>query len=162
MVIEFFFILAASILLSYFFAVVCFESIREKRNFEEQNNLGLKWKEYLEREWAKLLSLFDRLILISRKNYEDAKQSRINLENRFVANGVLKSFTPISQRSANSYDVELLKKIPGIGNSLANKLLEKFHTIEVIQNAKIDSILEINGIGKTLAEKLIKPFHNDN
>ena len=152
--IEFFFILTASVLLSYFFVTVYIENVKEKRNFEEQNNQGLYGKEYLKREWAKILNIFDRLIVISRKNYEDTKQSRINFENLVVADVVLKPFSPNSPHPSESLEVESLKKIPGIGSALANKLLNKFHSIELIQNAKIDNILEVKGISIKLAEKI--------
>ncbi len=52
----------------------------------------------------------------------------------------------------------LVQTIPGIGSSLANRLLDYYKTIEKIVLADIDSLLKVEGVGKDKAKKIFKFF----
>lgn len=51
--------------------------------------------------------------------------------------------------------------IPGVGKKLALDLAKHFKTLESLEKARIEDLLEIQGVGKELAENIYNFFHNE-
>lgn len=48
-----------------------------------------------------------------------------------------------------------LDNIPGVGEVLKKRLLEKFETVEALRNANVDELCQVTGVGHSLAEKIL-------
>nr|WP_245612715.1 NAD-dependent DNA ligase LigA [Kosmotoga pacifica] len=51
--------------------------------------------------------------------------------------------------------------IPGVGKKLAYDLARHFVTLEALEKAGVNELLEVQGVGKELAENIYAFFHND-
>lgn len=52
----------------------------------------------------------------------------------------------------------LLEKIPGVGPATAQKLMEKFGTLEKVKKARKEQLMEIPGLSETVAEHILAFF----
>lgn len=51
--------------------------------------------------------------------------------------------------------------IDQVGEETAYLIADKFHTLDAIQNASLEELMEINGVGDIVAESIYKWFRND-
>ncbi len=70
-----------------------------------------------------------------------------------IANGGVQrhGYQPKGIRSRQRY---ILQGLPGVGRERADRLLDRFGSVEAVVSAGIDDLQTVDGIGKTIAEKI--------
>ena len=93
-------------------------------------------------------------ILYSRSNDESAdilvvigRQNQKNLDTVSLRNG----YRPKKLKTKQLY---ILQGLPGVGPTLARRLIENFSSVSKIMKASIDELADIEGIGKVSARKI--------
>jgi len=85
----------------------------------------------------------DYLKLVEEDTSEEQEIEDVDVE--FDTNKVMDS-EPI--------DKSFLTSIPGIGSFYADKVIEKFESVEALKEASVEEIAKVQGLSKSLAEEI--------
>jgi DNA integrity scanning protein DisA with diadenylate cyclase activity len=130
------------------------EILRKRFVVKYINTLEEKRTDRLEKHrkgWARVHAILDEIVRISQHNLTQTIQNRINIE-RSLSSPIM-HVTQKKLKSAKN-DIYILKKIPGIGKVLANKLLKDFGSIDGIRKASVEALTKIDRVNVSLANKI--------
>jgi ERCC4-type nuclease len=78
--------------------------------------------------------------------------------------GEAKGARPVFKPRAESPEEEVLRvaaSLPGVGPSLARRLLARFGTLQALANASLDELMEVEGVGEARARKIFEAFRRE-
>jgi len=100
--------------------------------------------------------IMEGINIIFSKNEEETVEYLILLEKKYEKDGVLRKYKygkkPIKDKEY--YKRYILESFPGIGPTLAERLLEKFKTLKNIFNASSNELIEVKGMNKKIIKNL--------
>ena len=102
---------------------------------------------------ARVMSDFDCQVFFT-PNMSEAAMFIIKLHNKLHKPASLHGAKAVRRVSTNDVRKDLLLTIPGIGNQMADKMLETCGSIEEMLFK--DSLLKVKGMGHTLADRVVK------
>lgn len=135
--------------------IVIIDTIHLRLSFKRQIKASVEWIEQ-HKKFDDDFSYIDQnltdLVLFSQLNGLIATKTRIYTENTFRHKGVSQKEKP--SLPVYETDVAYLMKVPGIGKTLADRLLSEFGTIVEIRDAPIEELEKVDKIRPQLAQNI--------
>ena len=108
---------------------------------------------------ARVMSDFDCQVFFT-PNMSEAAMFITKLHNKLHKPASLHGAKAVRRVSTNDVRKDLLLTIPGIGNQMADKMLETCGSIEEMLFK--DSLMKVKGMGHTLADRVVKVLTSEN
>lgn len=108
-----------------------------------------------------ITSKFPKVRILFFKNDDIYTDWLIDIDKRLTEEGNGCRPTPVTRKPTKVQDIRenVLAAIPGIGISMAKKLLKHYGTVRNVANAKPKDLEKINKLGKKTSEKIIEVFN---
>lgn len=135
--------------------IVIIDTIHLRLSFKRQIKASLEWIEQ-HKKFDDELSHIDQnlndLVFFSQLNRLIAAKTRVYTENVFSYKGLPQKEKP--SLPIYETDVAYLMKVPGIGKTIADRLLSEFGTIVEIRKAPIEELEKVDQVGPQLAQNI--------